>query len=116
MSSSVLSKYLNPWGFRRNEARQRLDALRKRDGDNCRRCRRPMRFDFPDGHDLAPKVEEIDAPSASAAELQSLCLCHRRCNAESADNTGEVLERMQRRNEAQLLSKARKPARKRASA
>jgi len=115
MSSSILAKYLNPWRFRRREAQQKLDALRRRDGDNCRRCRRPIRFDLPDGHDQGPRFEQIQPlANGSATEIDNLCLCHGRCNAESADNTNEVLERIQRKNEAQLLSKARKP-RKRAA-
>ena len=114
MSSSILARYLNPWGFRRAEAQQRLSALRGRDGDNCRRCRRPIRFDLPHGHDQGPKIEQMQLADGAETELDHLCLCHGRCNAESADNTSEVLERIQRKNEAELLSKARKP-RKRAA-
>ena len=38
--------YLNPWRLKRERAAARIAALRARDGDNCVRCRRPMRFDL----------------------------------------------------------------------
>ena len=57
-----LTRYLNPWKFKREqEELQRLANLRTRDGDHCRRCRRPMRFDLPAGHDHAPKTEQLVA-------------------------------------------------------
>ncbi|MEO8454124.1 MAG: hypothetical protein ABI454_03105 [Sphingomicrobium sp.] len=108
MSSSVIGRYLNPWKFRREqEEQQRLHALRRRDGDDCRRCRRPMRFDLPPGYDLGPKVEPI-AAAAGPEALDQLCLCHRRCNTETADNTDEVKERIRRKAEAELLSRSRR--------
>jgi hypothetical protein len=110
MSSSVIGRYLNPWRFKREQAEQlRLQALRRRDGDDCRRCRRPMRFDMPPGYDLGPKVESIAAAAEGKPEaLDQLCLCHRRCNSETADNTDEVKERIRRKAEAELLSRSRK--------
>ena len=82
--------------------RQRFDALRRRDGDDCRRCRRPMRFDLPNGHDQAPTIEPIlsEVPGGPAT-LDNLCLCHVRCNALSGDNTAEVQHRMQLRHNQQ---------------
>ncbi len=109
MSSSVIGRYLNPWKFKRaQEEQQRLQALRQRDGDDCRRCRRSMRFDLPPGYDLGPKVESIAAADGKPQALDQLCLCHRRCNAETADNTDEVKERIRRKAEAELLSRSRK--------
>ena len=108
MSSSVIGRYLNPWKFKREQAeQQRLQVLRRRDGDDCRRCRRPMRFDLPPGYDLGPKVESI-AAAAELEALDQLCLCHRRCNSEMADNTDEVKERIRRKAEAELLSRSRR--------
>ena len=104
--SSVIVKFVNPWKFRRDQAEQQLRALRQRDGDDCRRCRRPMRFDLPRGHDLGPKVEPILSDSAEA--LDNLCLTHRRCISEGADQTVEVKERIRRRAEAELLSGSRR--------
>ncbi len=118
MSRSIIAKYVNPWKFRRDAERERRQALRQRDGDNCRRCRRPMRFDLPNGHDLAPKIEEIpvevmaasggvSASMAGSDGLDRLCLCHGRCNSESADFTAEVLDRIRRKAESELLSRGR---------
>jgi hypothetical protein len=110
MAGGSIVEYLNPW--RREKARQRLEAVRHRDGDNCRRCRRPMRFDLPTGHDEAPKLEQM-LPGGEAAALDNLCLCHTRCNAASVDSTAEVLERLQlKATEESKARKRRKPARK----
>ena len=106
--SSTIARYVNPWKFKREQEEQRLAALRRRDGDDCRRCRRPMRFDLPDGHDLGPKVEAV--ANGAAAAFDDLCLTHRRCNTEPADLTAEVKERIRRKNEAELFSRARKRA------
>jgi hypothetical protein len=112
MSRSMIARYVNPWKYRRDQAEAaRLAALRARDGDGCRRCRRPMRFDLPPGHDLAPRVEDIAfTPAGEEQALESLCLTHRRCNPAGADNTAEVTERARRKNEAELFAKARKRA------
>jgi hypothetical protein len=107
--SSVIVKFVNPWKFRRDQEAQRLQALRHRDGDDCRRCRRPMRFDLPSGHDLGPKVEQILSGTAEA--IDNLCLTHRRCISEGADHTVEVKERIRRRAEADLLSGSRRKRR-----
>jgi hypothetical protein len=109
MSRMIIAKYVTPWKYRRDQEAQRLQALRNRDGDDCRRCRRPLRFDLPQGHDMGPKVEAI-APVAGgeAAATANLCLTHRRCHAEAADHTDEVKERIRRKAEAELLSKSRK--------
>jgi hypothetical protein len=100
-----LLKYLNPWGFRREQEERRLAELRSRDGDDCRRCRRPIRFDLPRGHELGVKVEQI---RPGADEIGNLCLTHGRCNARSGDDTAEVRERLRPKREAELFTKARK--------
>ena len=97
----MIARYVNPWKHKREEEeRQRIAALRDRDGDACSRCRRPLRFDLAPGHDSGPRVEQVD----------TLLLTHRRCHAEGIDHTGEVQERVRRRNEAELFSKSRKRA------
>jgi len=107
MPASSIAKFLTPWMFKRQQE-QRLLALRQRDGDDCRRCRRPMRFDLPKGHDLGAKVEQILAyPAGGAKALDNLCLTHTRCHAGMIDHTTEVVDRIRRKNEAQLLSKKR---------
>ena len=109
----LIFKYLNPWGFRREQEAQRVLALRQRDGDACRRCRRPIRFDLPAGHDLGFRMERIRPDSAvGAVEIDNLCLTHGRCNAKSGDDTGEVLERLRPKREAELFAKNRKRRRK----
>src|SRR3954449_4890238 len=106
MSRTMIAKYVTPWKFRREEERRRLQALRQRDGDDCRRCRRPLRFDLPRGHDQGAKIEQI-SPDTMGTELDNLCLCHGRCNSEPADFTAEVMERIRRRAEADLLPRSR---------
>lgn len=108
MMGSSIVKFLNPWKARRDELQARVNALRGRDGDACRRCRRPMRFDLPADHDSAPALVQLSGETA--------CLCHRRCNAEAVDNTAEVQERMKLRHEAAAESrKTVKRPRKRAA-
>jgi hypothetical protein len=109
MSASILAKYVTPWKFRRELQEQRVAALRARDGDNCRRCRRPIRFDLPAGHDRGPKSEPV-LPGTDPEMLDNLCLCHGRCNAAGSDHTEEVTERIRRKNEAELLSRSRRRA------
>jgi hypothetical protein len=87
--------------------------MRKRDGENCRRCRRPMAFDLPAGHEKGPKIERIAAgENGEAGALEELCLCHVRCNSAGADDTDEVQERLRRKAEAALLPKSRKARRR----
>lgn len=109
----LIAKYLNPWGYRRQQDAERLAALRQRDGDACRRCRRPIRFDLPAGHDLGVRLEHIvPANAGGTAAIENLCLTHGRCNVKSGDDTSHVLERLRPKREAELLSKARKRRRK----
>ena len=104
-----LIKYLNPWKHRRQAAAERLRALRERDGDQCARCRRPLRFDLPAGHDQGAAAEPI-VPGAGEA-LANFRLCHPRCNPAGVDHTVEVTERARRKNEAALFARSRKKRR-----
>ena len=113
MPRTSIVLYLNPWAYRRRKTQERLDALRRRDGDDCRRCRRPMRFDLPSGHDQAPTIQNISHGARSAAE--NLCLCHVRCNPECGDATPEVLERV-RLKSAEVAQRPKRRAGKRARA
>lgn len=98
MARKDISKYLNPWMFKREKKRQRFAELRQRDGDNCWRCKRPMRFDLPGGHEKAPTIEHLQPRSkGGTGALDNLCLCHKRCNWDLGDNTREVKERMRLR-------------------
>ena len=108
MSSGTIIRFVNPWKFRREQNAQRVAALRRRDGDNCRRCKRPLRFDFPEGHDQGPKIEQILSASAEGIEtLDNLCLTHGRCNAKHGCDTAEVKERARVKHEAELFVKSR---------
>jgi hypothetical protein len=114
MSRSFLARYVSPWTLRKDkEQQQRIAEMRKRDGENCRRCRRPMAFDLPAGHEKGPKIERIAAgENGEAGTLEELCLCHVRCNSAGADDTDEVQERLRRKAEAALLPKSRKARRR----
>jgi hypothetical protein len=114
MSRTLIARYVTPWKFRRDrELQQRIAELRARDGDNCLRCRRPIRFDLPPGNDKGPKIETLFSGSLEEAPVENLCLCHGRCNADAGDNTVEVTERVRRKNEAELFAKStRKRVRK----
>ena len=109
MPSRSIAHYLTPWKLKREREAERVRALRSRDGETCARCRRPMRFDLPDGHDQGARIEEI-APGSAA--LDNLRLTHRRCNAPGLDHTVEVTERIRRKAEAELFTKSRKRKRK----
>jgi 5-methylcytosine-specific restriction endonuclease McrA len=108
MSRPSIVQYLNPWKLRRERQAEMVKALRSRDGDGCARCRRPLRFDLPDGHDQGPRAEPIAGFTGDTAEaLDNLRLCHRRCHSAGLDHTGEVTERMRRKAEAALFTRDR---------
>jgi hypothetical protein len=108
MSRSIIVKYVTPWVFKREREREeRIARLRSRDGDNCRRCRRPIRFDLVNGHDRGPSIEAVVPGLEEPEGIENFCLCHGRCNAEAGDNTLEVTERVRRKSEAELFTKAR---------
>lgn len=108
----VIARFLNPRKFRREQDSRRLALLRQRDGDSCARCRRPIRFDLPPGHDLGAKVEQIRGGSAGGSdELAHFCLVHGRCNANAGDATEQVMERLRPRREAELFGKSRRKRR-----
>jgi hypothetical protein len=105
---AAIIRFLNPRKFRREREAEQVRALRQRDGDSCARCRRPLRFDLPAGHDQGAAVE---GAAANGGSLDVARLCHRRCNPSGVDHTGEVAERVRRKNEAALFTKARKKRR-----
>jgi 5-methylcytosine-specific restriction endonuclease McrA len=113
MLRKPILRYLNPWKFRREEKAARLRALRARDGDDCARCRRPISFDLPDGHDQGATIEPIAFGAVGELQaLDELRLCHRRCNTPGRDHTGEVTERIRRKNEAELFGSSRRRQKK----
>ena len=101
-------RFLNPWAHKREAERARIAALRQRDGDCCRRCRRPIRFELPQGHDQGARIEAILCGVEEAEEsLANLCLTHGKCNVSGLDHTDEVFERLRPQREAELFAKAR---------
>ena len=105
--ASTFLKYLSPRHFKREQVAQQLAVLRARDGDNCARCRRPIHFDRPAGHDLAPRIEQLKPRQPADAPLDNLCLTHGRCNVQGQDHTQEVNDRLRLTREAELFSKKR---------
>ena len=93
-----LIRFIAPRLYRQRQHDAQVRDLRGRDGDTCARCRRPLRFDLPAGHDQGPMVE-------------SGHLCHRRCNGAGTDHTAEVADRMRRKAEAALFAKSRRKRR-----
>ena len=85
--------------FKRDKQRLQVAELRRRDGDNCRRCRRPLRFDLPAGHDQGPTFLPTGPATKGGGEVDHLCLCHVRCNGVTIDNTAEVQDRLRRKAE-----------------
>lgn len=109
MIHDSLAKLLTPWTQNAKRTQQRFDQLRSRDGDTCRRCRRPMRFDLPSGHDQAPRIEQLQpGPAAAPIALDELFLCHVRCHAGMTDHTAQVTERVRRKAEEALFSKPKR--------
>ena len=106
MTRTILTRFLKPWTFKHQQMQLRLGELRRRDGDNCARCRRPIQFDRPAGHELAAKIEPIGPRGGDA--LANLCLTHGRCNVQGRDHTDEVMERLRPAREVELFAKARK--------
>ena len=102
----AFARFIIPGMFKRDKQRQRFAELRQRDGDNCRRCRRPMSFDLPPGHDQAATILQT-GPKSKGAALDALCLCHVRCHGVTVDNTSEVQERLRLRAEAAVAPKRR---------
>jgi hypothetical protein len=98
--------YLNPWKLKRDRQAARLAALRARDGDNCARCRRPLRFDLPPGHDQGCQIEPL-TPGLDGETEADFRLCHPRCNPSGVDHTDEVTTRARLKNEAALFERSR---------
>ncbi len=98
MPRPSIVRFLNPWTQRRKRAAEQLAALRKRDGDSCARCRKPIRFDLPPGSDQGAKVEQ-----GGGAPI----LTHGRCHVPGRDDTDAVLQRLRPTREAELFATAR---------
>ena len=91
---------INPRLRRRTREAAAIAELRSRDGENCARCRRPLRFDLPAGHDQGARIETTGQAKP--------VLTHGRCNLPGRDQTEEVMERLRPSREAALFAKSRK--------
>ena len=110
---TAIVRYLNPWTLRRDKQRQRLLELRTRDGDHCGRCKRPMNFDLPPGHDQAPVLVPVGAnPGKGSRAIENLRLCHVRCNGVTVDSTAQVQERLRLRAEESVAPRKRAAGRR----
>jgi hypothetical protein len=74
-------RWFGNWWWLHREHKRRRAAIRARDGDNCWRCNRPMRFDGPPNCGKAATIEHL-LPLALGGtdDLDNLVLCHPGCN------------------------------------
>ena len=73
-------------------------AVRKRDGDDCWRCHKPLRFGPPFNVGKAATIEHVKPLADEGSwELDNLRLCHKGCNKHLGTNTPEQKERMRLR-------------------
>lgn len=94
MARKSIAKYLNPWMWQRDKKRERFEAVRARDGDNCWRCGHPMVFG-DSGHKKAATLEHVHPLSkGGTSRLDNLRLCHVGCNRHLGANSAEQKERM----------------------
>lgn len=111
MAASLVT-YLNPLKRRREREQRAVLMLRERDGGECRRCRRPMRFDLPAGHDLGARIEQlvpgVEGPRGS---IDNLCLTHGRCNRKAGTDTREVTDRARQKAEIEMFDRDREKRR-----
>ena len=89
------SPALHGWVLAQVEKKQRFAAVRARDGDDCWRCNRPMRFEGPPNCGKAATIEHVLPRSKGGGDdLGNLRLCHVGCNRHLADHPPEQKERM----------------------
>jgi len=95
MPRKNIARYLNPWMFTRERKRRQFEAVRKRDGDNCWRCHRPMDFSEPRNKAKSATIEHRKPRAhGGTSALDNLVLCHVGCNRHLGANPPEQKERM----------------------
>jgi len=95
MPRGNLAKYVNAWMFQREKKRQRVEALRTRDGDNCWHCGNPMRFGPPHNIGKSATIEHLLPRSlGGTGQLDNLRLCHVGCNRHLGANPPDQKRRM----------------------
>ena len=84
-----------PGWVHRHRRRKLLKALRARDGDQCWRCNRPMRFEGEPNCGKAATIEHyLPKAKGGTDDLANLRLCHVGCNRHLADHAPAQKERM----------------------
>ena len=70
--------------------KNRIPALRKRDGDDCQLCRTPVEdFDLPWPHPLSPSVDHVTPVRAGGSHrMGNLQLSHLVCNQRKGARIG----------------------------
>ena len=93
---SAKRRWSVPWWIARHRKKKvRLAALRARDGDDCWRCGRPMRFEGPPNRGRAATIEHLRPRSqGGTGALDNLRLCHVGCNRHLGAHPPEQKERM----------------------
>ena len=90
-----LNRFLPWWVQRHLRNKQKRNAVRQRDGDNCWRCGHPMRFGPPFNVGKAATIEHWN-PKAHGGTwaLENLRLCHLGCNRHLGAHPPEQKDRM----------------------
>lgn len=95
MAKTPPNWFLPGWAHKLVKKKRRFAAIRARDGDDCWRCHRPMRFEGPPNCGKAATIEHITPRSKGGTDdLDNLRLCHVGCNRHLADHPPEQKERM----------------------
>ena len=111
MAASIVT-YLNPLSRRREREQRFVQLLRERDGGECRRCRRPMRFDLLPGHELGARIEQfVHGAAPASGSIDNLCLTHGRCNRKAGHDTREVADRARQKAEIEMFDRDREKRR-----
>jgi hypothetical protein len=98
MGRKNLKRFLPWWMKKHLKKRAKIAEIRQRDGDNCWRCHRPMRFGPPYNVGKSATVE-LKLPKAldGTSALENIVLCHVGCNRHLGANTPEQKQRMRLR-------------------
>ena len=95
MSKRRPNWFLPGWVHKRLNRHRKFARVRRRDGDDCWRCGRPMRFEGPPNCGKAATIEHVQPLSRGGSwALDNLRLCHVGCNRHLGDRTPEEKERM----------------------
>ena len=95
MAKAPPNWFLPGWVHRLVRKKKLIAALRARDGDDCWRCNRPMRFEGVPNRGKAATIEHVLSRSKGGGDDPgNLRLCHVGCNRHLADHAPDQKERM----------------------